>query len=90
MKPPTRVYFDRQKPFHYMGVRILSDKTRVINSGDVACCDYWGGGVDESPDCYKRIDRVLAAHSNSLKIIHRLTPIGVAMAGESDYDPFKD
>ena len=49
-----------------------------------------GGGVDESPHCYKRLTDVLAAHSNTLKIVHTLTPVGVAMAGNEDYDPFKD
>lgn len=49
-----------------------------------------GAGVDESPHCYKRLTDVLAAHSNTLRIVHTLTPIGVAMAGDEDYDPFKD
>ena len=49
-----------------------------------------GAGVDESPHCYKRLTDVLAAHSETLKVVHTLTPVGVAMAGESDYDPFKD
>jgi len=49
-----------------------------------------GAGVDESPHCYKRLPDVLAAHSNTLRIVHTLTPMGVAMAGEDDYDPFKD
>jgi tRNA-splicing ligase RtcB len=49
-----------------------------------------GGGVDESPHCYKRLPEVLAAHSNSIRILHRLTPIGVAMASAKEYDPYKD
>lgn len=49
-----------------------------------------GAGVDESPDCYKRLDEVLAEVSDSVKILHRLTPVGVAMAGEWEFDPFKD
>ena len=49
-----------------------------------------GAGVDESPHCYKRLTEVLAAHSNTLRIVHPLTPVGVAMAGDDDYDPFKD
>lgn len=48
-----------------------------------------GGGLDESPDCYKRLDDVLAAHDKMIRILHTLTPIGVAMAGEI-FDPFKD
>ena len=49
-----------------------------------------GAGVDESPHCYKRLTEVLASHGDSLKIVHTLTPIGVAMAGENDIDPYKD
>lgn len=49
-----------------------------------------GAGCDESPHCYKRLPDVLAEHSNSIKILHTLTPIGVAMAGENEFDPYKD
>jgi tRNA-splicing ligase RtcB len=49
-----------------------------------------GAGVDESPDCYKRLDAVLAEVEDSVKILHRLTPVGVAMAGKDTYDPYKD
>lgn len=49
-----------------------------------------GAGVDESPHCYKRIEAVLFAHRETVKVVHRLKPIGVAMAGENEYDPYKD
>ncbi len=49
-----------------------------------------GGGTDESPHAYKRLDDVLAAHSASIEIVHRLRPVGVAMAGEGEFDPYKD
>lgn len=49
-----------------------------------------GGGVDESPHCYKRLPEVLAEHSDSVRILHTLTPLGVAMAGKDVCDPFKD
>lgn len=49
-----------------------------------------GGGVDESPHCYKRLDEVLTEHANSVKILHTLTPVAVAMAGEDEFDPFRD
>lgn len=49
-----------------------------------------GGGLDESPYAYKRIEQVLAAHSESIEILHTLTPIGVVMADEREYDPYKD
>lgn len=49
-----------------------------------------GGGVDESPHCYKRLPEVLAAHANTIRILHTLTPLGVAMAGANEFDPYKD
>jgi tRNA-splicing ligase RtcB (3'-phosphate/5'-hydroxy nucleic acid ligase) len=49
-----------------------------------------GAGVDESPHCYKRLNEVLAAHEASVKILHTLTPVGVAMAGANEFDPYKD
>ena len=49
-----------------------------------------GAGTDESPHCYKRLPEVLKYHDQSIKVLHTLTPIGVAMAGEDDYDPFRD
>ncbi len=39
-----------------------------------------GGGVDESPHCYKRLPDVLAAHQGSIRILHTLRPVGVVMA----------
>ncbi len=49
-----------------------------------------GGGVDESMHVYKRLPEVLEAHSESVRILHRLRPIGVAMAGPDVKDPYKD
>nr|BDD44989.1 RNA-splicing ligase RtcB [Spirochaetaceae bacterium] len=49
-----------------------------------------GAGVDESPQCYKRLTNVLAAHLGTIEIEHTLTPVGVAMAGADEFDPYKD
>lgn len=49
-----------------------------------------GAGVDESPHCYKRLPEVLAHHAESVRVLHTLTPIGVAMAGDGEFDPYKD
>jgi tRNA-splicing ligase RtcB len=46
-----------------------------------------GGGLDESPHCYKRLPEVLAAHASTIRILHTLTPVGVAMAGANEFDP---
>jgi len=48
-----------------------------------------GAGADEAPGVYKNLSEVLAAHSN-IEILHRLRPLGVVMAGEDVFDPFKD
>lgn len=49
-----------------------------------------GAGTDESPHCYKRLPEVLEHHAPTVRILHTLTPIGVAMAGEDEFDPFRD
>jgi tRNA-splicing ligase RtcB (3'-phosphate/5'-hydroxy nucleic acid ligase) len=49
-----------------------------------------GGGADEAPQCYKDLKKVLAAHGNTIKILHTLRPIGVAMAGKETFDPYRD
>lgn len=49
-----------------------------------------GAGTDESPHCYKRLPEVLEYHHKTIKVLHTLTPIGVAMAGEDEFDPYKD
>lgn len=49
-----------------------------------------GAGTDESPHCYKRLNEVLEYHSDCIEIEHILRPLGVAMAGENEFDPYKD
>ena len=49
-----------------------------------------GGAADEAPGAYKRLDAVLAAHGDTIEIVHRLEPLGVAMAGADTFDPYKD
>lgn len=49
-----------------------------------------GGGADEAPGAYKRLTDVLAAHEGTIEVVERLRPIGVAMAPEDTFDPFKD
>jgi tRNA-splicing ligase RtcB (3'-phosphate/5'-hydroxy nucleic acid ligase) len=49
-----------------------------------------GAGVDESPHCYKRLPEVLAEHCETIRILHTLTPLGVAMAGKNEFDPYRD
>ena len=49
-----------------------------------------GAGTDESPHCYKRLPEVLKHHGETIRILHTLNPLGVAMAGENEFDPYKD
>jgi tRNA-splicing ligase RtcB (3'-phosphate/5'-hydroxy nucleic acid ligase) len=49
-----------------------------------------GAGVDESPHCYKRLPEVLAEHEGTIRVLHTLRPLGVAMAGANEFDPYKD
>jgi tRNA-splicing ligase RtcB (3'-phosphate/5'-hydroxy nucleic acid ligase) len=46
--------------------------------------------ADEAPGAYKRLGEVLAYHAGTVEIEHTLTPLGVAMAGEGTFDPYKD
>lgn len=49
-----------------------------------------GAGTDESPHCYKRLPDVLGHHDDSIRTVHTLTPLGVAMAGPETWDPYRD
>jgi tRNA-splicing ligase RtcB len=49
-----------------------------------------GGGLDESPHVYRRLPEVLQVHGGSIRVLHTLKPLGVAMAGDDVVDPYKD
>jgi len=49
-----------------------------------------GAALDESPHCYRRLHEVLNQHGDSIRILHTLTPLGVAMAGAHEFNPYKD
>jgi tRNA-splicing ligase RtcB len=49
-----------------------------------------GGAADEAPQVYKNLDEVLRYHEGTVRVLHRLRPIGVAMAGAEVYDPYRD
>ena len=49
-----------------------------------------GGGADEAPECYKKLEEVLAYHAGTIEVMHRLRPVGVAMAAADMHDPYKD
>jgi tRNA-splicing ligase RtcB len=49
-----------------------------------------GADLDESPMAYRRLPEVIAEHAGSVKVLHRLRPFAIAMAGAGEFDPFKD
>lgn len=49
-----------------------------------------GAGTDESPFVYRKLQTVLDAHADTIEVVHKLRPIGVAMAGANEFDPYKD
>jgi tRNA-splicing ligase RtcB (3'-phosphate/5'-hydroxy nucleic acid ligase) len=49
-----------------------------------------GGGMDEAPQAYRRLPDVLAAQGKTIEILHTLKPLIVVMAGENEFDPYKD
>src|SRR5688500_3408284 len=49
-----------------------------------------GGGLDEAPHAYRRLPEVLGAQGDTIRVVHTLRPIIVAMAGENEFDPYKD
>jgi tRNA-splicing ligase RtcB (3'-phosphate/5'-hydroxy nucleic acid ligase) len=49
-----------------------------------------GGDVDESPHVYRRLPEVLTAQRGTVEVLHVLRPLIVVMAGDGEFDPYKD
>ena len=49
-----------------------------------------GGGLDESPQAYRRLPTVLEAQLGTVEVMHTLRPLVVVMAGANEFDPYKD
>ncbi len=58
----------------------MNDKNIVLRGGD----------LDEAPQAYRRLPEVLTAHAETIRVLHTLHPLGVAMAGRDIVDPYKD
>jgi len=76
-------------------------KARIVAPGKVSwqMVNEWlgpkgvilrGGGLDEAPHAYRRLPDVLAAQGSTVRVLHTLKPLIVVMAGENEYDPYKD
>ena len=74
---------------------------RILRPGQVSpeMMDAWlrregvilrGGGLDESPHAYRRLPEVLTAQGDTIEVLHTLTPLIVVMAGENEFDPYRD
>jgi tRNA-splicing ligase RtcB len=49
-----------------------------------------GGGLDEAPQAYRRLTKVLAEQGPTIEVKHVLHPLVVVMAGANEIDPYKD
>lgn len=49
-----------------------------------------GGGADEAPQVYRKLHTVLDAHAGTIEVERVLRPFIVVMAGEDEFDPYKD
>jgi tRNA-splicing ligase RtcB (3'-phosphate/5'-hydroxy nucleic acid ligase) len=49
-----------------------------------------GADLDESPMAYRRLPEVIAHHAGTVKVKHMLRPFAVVMAGDGEFDPYKD
>lgn len=49
-----------------------------------------GGDLDEAPQVYRRLERVLGAQGETIRVLHRLVPRIVCMAPARTRDPYRD
>jgi tRNA-splicing ligase RtcB len=49
-----------------------------------------GANAEEAPGAYKDLREVLEHHAGTVRVLHELTPVGVAMAPGDVVDPYKD
>jgi tRNA-splicing ligase RtcB len=49
-----------------------------------------GANAEEAPGAYKDLTEVLGHHAGTVRVLHELHPIGVAMAPGDVVDPYKD
>jgi tRNA-splicing ligase RtcB (3'-phosphate/5'-hydroxy nucleic acid ligase) len=49
-----------------------------------------GGGLDEAPQVYRRLAKVLEAQGPTIEVKHVLRPLVVVMAGAGEIDPYRD
>jgi len=65
----------------------ISDLTKSVRDANVI---LRGGGVDEAPVCYRKMEDVMKLHASTIDVLHTLKPRVVLMAPSSTFDPYKD
>lgn len=68
----------------------IVDWQKVKDKMNLLGIELRGAGADEAPECYKSLTEVLQFHGETIKILHILKPIGIAMAGDTVVDEYKD
>jgi tRNA-splicing ligase RtcB (3'-phosphate/5'-hydroxy nucleic acid ligase) len=86
-KEATGVY-DRKSGECKRAGKVTEEMMRAwVGRSGIELC---GGELDKSPDYCKRLYGVLSSVSDSISILHRLTPVGIAIASANEFDPYKD
>lgn len=57
----------------------LVDEDAMRKNMEAKGIHLFGAGADEAPDCYKKLDEVLAFHTDSVAVETRLSPIIVCI-----------
>lgn len=68
----------------------LVDFDEVKQNMKAANIELRGAGADEAPVCYKKLAEVLNYMGETVRVVERLKPIGVAMAASDNDDPYRD
>jgi tRNA-splicing ligase RtcB len=82
-----RYYIDRRDELVRPGLIDWEGAQAELRRGGI---ELRGGGADEAPGAYKRLNEVLDYHQGTINIVAQLRPLGVAMAGKEIHDPYKD
>jgi tRNA-splicing ligase RtcB len=47
-------------------------------------------GLDKPQQCYRCLTEAFAADGSTIRVLHMLTPVGVAGVGANEFDPYED
>lgn len=66
------------------------DWPAALEDLDTKSIELRGANAEEAPGAYKRLNEVLDYHAGTVRVLHDLYPVGVAMAPGDTRDPYKD